>query len=93
MGIINPIMKFFRGIGKLVKPFVNFPGWMGWGQISSASKNIKDTTKSLLETPKTTRSETFTEAVQRMHLSEADLQKQMKNFRQAALMYCKKLRH
>lgn len=81
-------MKIFRGIGKAIKPFVNFPAWMGLKQISSTGKGIQETAKTLLETPKATHRETFAEAMQRFHLSEADLQKQMKNFRQAALMYC-----
>lgn len=81
-------MKFFRGIGKMMKPFVNFPAWMGWKQISSTSKGLKDTAKTLLETPKPTYRETFQEATRRFHLSEADLQEKMKRFRQTALMYC-----
>lgn len=80
-------MKIVRGIGKLAKPFVNFPQWMGWGQISSAGKTIKETGQSLFEKPKANRQESFEQAVARMHLSEKDLQQRMQTFLRMTMIY------
>lgn len=81
-------MKFFRGLGKAVKPMVNFPAWMGWQQISVAGKTIKDTTKTILEKPKAEREESFSQAVSRLRLSEADLKQRMQMFLRMTIVYC-----
>lgn len=80
-------MKIVRGVGKLVKPFVNFPSWMGWKQISTTGSTIKDTAKDLLRTPKAKREETFAQAIERLHLTEADIQARMRTFKQLIIFY------
>jgi intracellular multiplication protein IcmV len=81
-------MKIVRGMGKIIKPFVNFPQWMGLGQITTVGKSIKDTAKSLAEKPKANRKETYEQAVARLHLSENDLKKRMQNLLLMAGVYC-----
>ncbi len=80
-------MKIVRGFGKIVRPFVNFPSWMGWRQISVTGAGIKETAKELLKTPQAKHQETFEQAVQRLHLTEADLQQRMRTFKQLILFY------
>ena len=80
-------MKIVRGTGKLIKPFVNFPSWMGWRQISTTGTGIKETAKELLKTPKAKRQETFEEAIQRLRLTEADLQQRMRTYKQLIAFY------
>lgn len=81
-------MKIVRGFGKMVKPFVNFPQWMGLGQITTVGKDIKDTTVSLLKQPKAVRQETFEQAIARLRLSEKDLQQRMQYFLRMTMFYC-----
>ena len=80
-------MKIMRGIGKVTKPFVNFPAWMGVKQIKAAGANIKDTAKSLLDQPKSTRTETFEQAVARLGLDEQTLKQRQQTFLRMAMFY------
>lgn len=80
-------MKIIRGIGKATKPFVNFPAWMGLKQLSSSGKGIKDTAKSLLQQSKSTRKETFEEAVARLGLNEQVLKQRQQVFLRMAMAY------
>lgn len=83
-------MKVIRGVGKLVKPFVNFPSWMGLRQLSASGKGIANTAKSIYQPGdpnRVIRKETFEQAVERLHLSEQDLQQRMKTFWNMTLVY------
>lgn len=81
-------MKIARGFGKVIKPLVNFPAWMGWKQIKDGAVAIKAISKTLVPSSKASRrKETFEQAVARLRLSEADLQQRMKQFRMMALLY------
>jgi len=80
-------MKIVRGLGKLVKPFVNVPSWMGWKDLKSTGTNIKDTAKALLETEKAQRTETFQQAVARFGLNPEQLAQKQKDYLNAALLY------
>jgi intracellular multiplication protein IcmV len=80
-------MKIFRGISKVTKPFVNFPAWMGLKQISSSGKNIKETATALLRQTKSTRQETFEEAVKRLGLNEQILKQRQQMFFRMAVAY------
>lgn len=80
--------KIMRGIGKVVKPVVNFPAWMGWRQIAGTGRDIKDLGKALLTKSTAKQSETFAEAMQRLHLSEQDIQQRAKLFFRMSCFYC-----
>lgn len=84
-------MKVIRGVGKLVKPFVNFPSWMGLRQLSSSGKGIANTAKGIYQPDaganKVVRKETFAQAVKRLNLSEQDLQQRLKTFWNMTLVY------
>lgn len=80
-------MKIIRGFGKVVKPFVNFPAWMGWQQISTTGKSIKDAAKLITKPAQAKRKETFDEALQRLRLTENDLQQRAKLFRRMMMVY------
>ncbi len=55
------------------KTFFNPVGWLGYNQLRDSTRTIRDVLKSLLETPTSTRIETFDEAMKRMNIDEADL--------------------
>lgn len=83
--------KIFRGIGRTIKPFVNFPSWMGWKQIAQGGSTIKTAAKSLMDNTSPDqpirRKETFEQAVVRLRLSPEDLKQRMKQFRMMAFLY------
>ena len=83
------IKKVFRSVGKVAKPFVNFPHWMGWKQLSADSKGVVALAKSFfsLKKKKTIRSETFDEAKSRLKLTEENLSARQKTFLQMAIAY------
>lgn len=82
-------MGVLRRAGKIVKPFVNVPHWMGLSQIISQGKWIGRLAKDLTSTSKQTSitSETFDEAVNRYHLSEEELQRRQQNFLLLSIIY------
>lgn len=80
-------MKIVRGFGKLLKPLVNFPAWMGWKQIKATSVGIKDIAKGLTQQEKAKRTETFEQAVARLHLTPEKLAEKQKQFLQTTIFY------
>lgn len=80
-------MKIIRGIGKVIKPLVNFPAWMGWNQIKVSGNTIKEAAKLLADQPKSHRQENFQQAIARLRLSEADLAQRMTFFKRMAFFY------
>lgn len=80
------IKKTFRFIGRMVKPFVNVPAWMGWKGLKEDQARLKRLAKSVL-TPEETlterRRETFEAAAARLGLNESAIR--------ARERYCKRL--
>lgn len=69
------------------KTFINPSGWFGLDSFVEQNKTIWDTIRSLFSPAKPLREETFEQAMQRMHLTEADLQNSAKNYRLFALVF------
>jgi intracellular multiplication protein IcmV len=86
-------MKPFKLMGKVVKPFVNFPQWMGWKQISSSSRDLKDLAKAVfrMKLEKTEEEkpvgETFEQAMARLNINDEKLIQRQKQFLKLAIFY------
>jgi intracellular multiplication protein IcmV len=81
-------MSILRGVGKIFKPFVNFPRWMDLRSATTTAKQIGNNARDLFVPQKATHVETFEQAVQRLHLTEKDLQVRMKNLQRMVVFYC-----
>ncbi len=68
-------MGFWSGFKKAAKPFVDVPSWMNLNKLKTYGKSISDIGKGLFIPQKALRNETFEQALQRLKLSEADLNK------------------
>ncbi len=73
-------MAFFKRVKKTVKPFVNVPRWIDAKTLIDTGKGIVDLTKKLFVLSKSTYSESFTEAMQRLQLTEQDILQRTKQF-------------
>lgn len=81
-------MKVTRAIGRVVKPFVNFPRWMNLNQLWNTGRSIAGTLKDLkVETNAPIRKETFEEAQQRLKLTDEDLNHRMKFCFRLSMIY------
>jgi intracellular multiplication protein IcmV len=83
-------MKVFRSIGKVFKPLVNFPLWLGWKQISSATKDLKETAEYVFnksESKTKKREETFEQAAYRLRLDDQAIEQRAMNFLRLAIFY------
>jgi intracellular multiplication protein IcmV len=66
-------MGIISGTAKLVKPFVNFPKWMGVKYLGGSVKVSAQILRDLTTPKKATRQETFEQALLRLRISEQDL--------------------
>lgn len=81
-------MKITRALGRVVKPFVNFPRWMGLNQLVNTAKSILGGIKDLKTDQKVpVRKETFTEAKARLHLTEKDIEEREKFCFRLSILY------
>jgi intracellular multiplication protein IcmV len=69
------IFKFSR------KTFFNPSGWLGANELSAYTQIIGDTLKTTFTPDKSSRVETFEQALQRLQITETDLQERMKQYR------------
>ncbi len=83
-------MKVIRVLGKAVKPFVNFPNWLGWQNIADQGKQIKQLATDLTTSRKTAspRVETFETAIRRLNMNPTDVAKRQQNFLRLTFFYC-----
>lgn len=79
--------KVARGLKKVVKPFVNFPAWMGWQRIRTVAGDVKVMLKDCFVPQQSERKESLEEAMQRLGLTEADIANKTKEFKLQALLY------
>jgi intracellular multiplication protein IcmV len=78
----------FRRLGRMVKPLVNFPRWMGLSQILAQARIIAGLFKDFRSYPtEQVRKETFAEAMQRLNLTEQDIQARMKQCLWLSIIY------
>lgn len=81
-------MKFFQGIKKITKPFVDVGSWMGYSQLSDSTKKLYNGIKILfIPQPKPANTENFDEAVKRLGLTEEVVQQRKKEFLRLCLVY------
>jgi intracellular multiplication protein IcmV len=62
------------------KTFFNPRGWIGYDELANQTQNIWDILKNLIAPAKPQRKESFTEAMQRLNLTEADLKEKSQTF-------------
>lgn len=80
-------MKITRTVGKVVKPFVDVPTWVGYKQLAETSKSIGSILKTLFVPAKAERQETFEEALVRLNLTEQDIAQRKKEFTRLLFFY------
>jgi intracellular multiplication protein IcmV len=74
-------------IGRVFKPLVNFPRWMGLNQLWANGRAIVKMVKDMKVHRPITHSESFEEAKARLHLSEEDLEKRKRTCFALSLVY------
>ena len=80
--------KLFGGIGRVVKPFVNFPAWMGWKYLSANNERLKKLASTLYpSTKEKIQPETFESAMIRLELNEFDLKLRQQHLGRMAKLY------
>jgi intracellular multiplication protein IcmV len=80
-------MKVTRRIGKIIKPLVNFPRWMGVNQLRINAQFITTIWQDLKLHRPPVRRETFAEAKTRLNLTEDDIQKRLNNCLLLSVIY------
>ncbi|MBA2654537.1 MAG: hypothetical protein H0U71_05675 [Gammaproteobacteria bacterium] len=80
-------MKVTKRVGRVVKPFVNFPRWMGFGQLWANYEAIVKTIKDMRIHRPPVRTETFEEAKARLHLTDEDIQQRKRNCLILSIIY------
>jgi intracellular multiplication protein IcmV len=82
------IKKTVRGIGRVLKPLVNIPAWMGWKGLKENNQRIGRLAKSILAPSKVeVRRESFESAVERLGLDESTLQARQRYFQRLTKVY------
>jgi intracellular multiplication protein IcmV len=82
------IKKTVRGIGRVVKPLVNFPVWMGLSRLRENNQKLGRLAKSVLTPTKVdVHRETFEAAVERLGLDEPMIQARQFYFKRLAIVY------
>lgn len=72
-------MKATRRIGRVIKPFVNFPRWMGLSMLLANGKAIVNMLKEMKIYRPAIRSESFEQAKQRLRLTDEDIKSRIRN--------------
>ncbi|MCW5589625.1 MAG: type IVB secretion system protein IcmV [Legionellales bacterium] len=80
-------MGFWRGFGRVVKPFVDVPRWLDYRGIADNTKYIARAAKNLFSIQKSSRRETFDQAVRRLGLTDEMLHSQMQSLYRLAHVY------
>jgi intracellular multiplication protein IcmV len=78
---IKDIFKISR------KTFFNPTAWLGWNELSGYNRVIGSTLKTTFTSSETQRTETFEQALQRLQVTDAELQETTKRYRLYALFF------
>lgn len=62
------------------KPFFNFKGWFGWEQIKEGGSTVQEIIRKLFVPSQPKIEESFEEALERLQLTEEDIQQRKKMF-------------
>lgn len=68
-------MGLMRFAGGLIKPIFNVKGWLGYNDLKSHTINLAKTVKTGFRPQRATFQETFEEAMNRLNLTDADVQR------------------
>lgn len=72
---------FGKAVGGVVKPCVDVKTWIGYDALKNSTKALISLFKMIFKKPqKITTQESFSEVIERLHLTDQDLQRMMKNF-------------
>ncbi|MDF2868096.1 MAG: icmV [Gammaproteobacteria bacterium] len=85
--IVCELSMIIRGIKKVVKPFVDFPKWMGLKDVKVNASMLFSNVKAIFTYNKTNRTETFENAVVRLGLTEKDLVERSQQYKYTAMVY------
>ena len=78
----------FKDIFKISrKTFFDPTAWLGWNELSSYNQVIGGTLKTTFTPDETRRTETFEQALQRLRVTEADLQETAKRYQLYRLIF------
>lgn len=80
-------MKVTSALGRIFKPLVNFPKWMGLRQLKSNAAVISKMIKDLRVYRPGIHQETFDEAVVRLQLTEEDIKQRMRTCFTLSIVY------
>jgi intracellular multiplication protein IcmV len=81
-------MGFWSGVGKVFNPVTNFSQYVGLRRIAEGAGVIVGLIKWLLTPAKAERKETFDEAIERLNLTEKDLEARTKEFKRLVYIMC-----
>ena len=80
-------MGFFNGVKKTVKPLVNVPRWMSVKSVSESGSFVGRLFKGVFIPKKPERKESFSEARNRLNLTEQDIQQRRKEFKRLLRLF------
>jgi intracellular multiplication protein IcmV len=67
-------MRIIQGTKRILKPLVDFPTWMGYRTLVDNGKAVITGVKELFAPPQPERTESFEQAIERLGLTEKDIQ-------------------
>ncbi len=80
-------MKMRRTLWRGIKPLINFPKWMGVSDIKKTTSNIAALAKAIFVPERAQRKESFKQAVNRLHLTEANIKSREKQTLTLAIIF------
>lgn len=80
-------MRIIQGTKRILKPLVNFPVWMGYRTLVDNGKSVLQGTKDMFTPLEAKRTETFEQAMERLNLTEEDLDARQRTFFVLALLW------
>lgn len=81
-------MGFWSGFKKTVKPFVDVASWVNLDQLKLYGKSISDIGKGLFIPQHALRNETYEQALRRLKLTEAEVNKKADDLYRLSILFC-----
>lgn len=80
-------MGFFSGVKKVVKPFVNVSGWVGYAQLKEVTGWLRNLIKRFFIVAHPEHAESFEQAMTRLKLTEKDLTQRLVEFKRLFIVW------
>lgn len=80
-------MQIIQGVKRILKPLVDFPTWMGYRMLIDNGKSVIEGVKDLFIPAKPQRTESFEEAINRLGLTNKNIDSQKKIFLALSLFW------